>query len=404
MTEPRWTFIPDILEEHLEGLAFLWAQRQATLRDPATTFPRFRELERRITAHRDGIRAVGADARALLEEMLASEDGCEAFAGACGLLDPAVGMDPQVVLDAFETAEDARLDGLRMALAHVGDRTIDGLLTRPRPAPTVAVAAAEVLAFHRRLDRSEALLLPFLTAEDAALRAAGWRVVACAVIPVSAEHYAAAARDEELIVVQAMLEAGAWCGVRGVLEAVRQAARTAPENHVDALPLLGILGTDADLGLMRELGSNEALGPGRFALLVAGGRTDFIDLILDGMENEDPSTACAAGVAFTKLTGLNIDSTRVVEAEPSTTDPFEQEFADTYTLPDAGAARREWDQLTANMPGVRYLAGGRDIGRLDGPTFAAIDMCSRFEICLRSRFYSKWPGTLVDVERYPQHI
>jgi hypothetical protein len=71
MSTPLWTFIPDILEGHIEGAAFLWGQRQAGLRSGEYTFPQFRALEHRLHAHFDGILAAGRDARGMLLEKLA---------------------------------------------------------------------------------------------------------------------------------------------------------------------------------------------------------------------------------------------------------------------------------------------------------------------------------------------
>ena len=49
MPAPIATFIPDILEEHVEELAFLWEQRQAAVRDPRYTMRELTQLEQRIT-------------------------------------------------------------------------------------------------------------------------------------------------------------------------------------------------------------------------------------------------------------------------------------------------------------------------------------------------------------------
>ncbi len=403
MADARWTFIPDILEEHIEGLAFLWGRRQAALRDDTITFPWFRDMEDRIAAHRDGIRVVGADARAMLEEKLAADDAGETCAGALALLDPAAGVEARVITDAFAKAEGPRLDGLKQALAHAGKAVLREVAALRQPDSTpIAAAAAEVLAFHRVLERMDGKLEPLLAAEDPSVRASGWRTVACAVVPVPPQRYAAAARDEDPVVVAAAMEAGAWCGVRGVLDAVRNAVGKNPAEQAHVLHLLGILGTDADVGLMREIVENETLGPGRFAMVVAGGRPDFMEYLFRGMESEDPETAVAAGAAFTKLTGLNIDSQRVVTVEQEGADEFEEEFADALTLPDPEAARREWHALSKQLQGVRHMATGRDIGALDAATFGAIDMRSRFEICMRARFYGTWTGTLVDIEKFPQ--
>jgi NAD-dependent oxidoreductase involved in siderophore biosynthesis len=204
----------------------------------------------------------------------------------------------------------------------------------------------------------------------------------------------------------AALEAGAWCGVPQVLTSVRELAATAPLENSHVLPLLAIIGTDGDLTLIESLGCTEALGPMRYTLLATSGNTRFVEQILTGMESVDPKTAVAAGAAFTKLTGLNIDSQNVAAVPPdgeAADDAFAQEFADQLTLPDAAAARQKW-QLLAERGAVHHMAAGRNLDTLDAATFNAIDMQSRYEICLRSRFHGLWTGTPVELERFPQHL
>ena len=72
--------MPDILEEHLEELAFLWGQRQAALRHPEHTLRSFSGLEERIEAHLHGLLAVGDQANPLLEEKLTCDDELVVFA------------------------------------------------------------------------------------------------------------------------------------------------------------------------------------------------------------------------------------------------------------------------------------------------------------------------------------
>src|SRR5256885_16615339 len=80
------TYIPDILEEHVEELAFLWGQRQSAMRDPSYTIRELTHLEERITAHLQGVLAVGEVALPLLEDTLAAEDPHMVFAAAYALL------------------------------------------------------------------------------------------------------------------------------------------------------------------------------------------------------------------------------------------------------------------------------------------------------------------------------
>jgi hypothetical protein len=267
------------------------------------------------------------------------------------------------------------------------------------------VAACEVLAFHRVLERNASVIEPFLRVEDPLTRCTAWRVVAYAVLPVSADLYTAAIADDDPSVRAAALEAGAWCGVPEVLSFIREVGVTAPLEHSQVVPLLGIIGTDDDHTLIESLGCMEALGPVRYALLAAGGNTRFMEHILSGLESADPKSAVAAGAAFSRLTGLNIDSQNIaiVPADgASPDDEFEQEFADQLTLPDAMAARREWKLMTDRRGTARHMAAGRSLDALDAATFNVIDMQARYEICLRSRFHGLWTGTPVELERFPQ--
>jgi len=109
-------FIPDILEEHLEELAFLWGQRRNALRSPRYTLRAFAHLEERIAAHLQGVLAVGDGALPLLEDTLREGDSLAAFAAGYALLHRRDSTATARVLDAFAQAEDARLGGLRDAL------------------------------------------------------------------------------------------------------------------------------------------------------------------------------------------------------------------------------------------------------------------------------------------------
>src|SRR5436189_4016231 len=86
MPSPTTTFIPDILEEHVEELAFLWDQRRTAVRDPRYTIRELTHLEERIAAHLQGTLAVGEVALPLLEDTLAADDPSMVFAAAYALL------------------------------------------------------------------------------------------------------------------------------------------------------------------------------------------------------------------------------------------------------------------------------------------------------------------------------
>jgi hypothetical protein len=87
-TAPKLTLLPDLLEEHLEELAFLWALRQNILRSRQDQVRHLRQFEDRIEAHTQGLLLAGAGLPAAVEPALSSADSSEAFAAAYSLLSP----------------------------------------------------------------------------------------------------------------------------------------------------------------------------------------------------------------------------------------------------------------------------------------------------------------------------
>ena len=409
MSASRWSFIPDLLEEHIDELAFLWGQRQRALRSQDVTAMRFRELEERIQGRMDGIRAVGPDAKPLLDQKLGSDDRFDVFAAAFGLLDQAVARDPAPIVEAFKAADGPRLDGLAMALSHSGAEVrqqLDPLLKSSNHA--VAVAAINVSVF-RSWDRIDAAdIVPFLRHELPIVRHAAWRVVANAVVAVRPELFAAALRDDDAAIRAAAIEAAGWCGIQGVLTLARQVAVKAPVKHPEALEMLAILGGQEDLPQILQIGRLEELGALRYRVLGSYGAPQVISLLIEGMQDSDPKIAQAAGRAFTKMTGANIDSSNVVEVPPESedaNDPVTAEFGEPVTLPDPEAARREYQRMAGQWRNAGRLATGKDVATgLDAGTFASLDMQSRFECGLRGRFFGRWTGTAIHLESFPQPL
>jgi uncharacterized protein (TIGR02270 family) len=402
------TYIVDILEEHLEELGFLWGQWRAALGDGDYTTAAVGELEERIRARLHGVCVPGERAWPRLMELLHGDDADLAFAAAYSLLHSGVPGNAAQVIDAFATAGDEMLTALQMALAH-GPLEADALervraLLSARPVLR-AVAAAEVLAFHGALELTGEQLRYFLEEEDPAVRLAGWRLVALLGAELPAKSYTTAMRDSEPGVATAALEAGAWCGVAGVLPALRQLVEPATPDRMELWYLLAVLGTAEDAPRMETALAAASLGPGRFALAGAFGSPALLPLVLAGLEDPDPAVAAAAGAAFTRLTGVDVESdarATVPPADGAGEDDVDMEFRDEVMLPDAARARREWDRLRPQLEGVPRLCRGSAESRvLDPGVGDGIDMQSRRECYLRARSRRAWAGTLLDLERFP---
>ena len=119
-----------------------------------------------------------------------------------------------------------------------------------------------------------------------------------------------------------------------------------------------------------------------------------------------PPPACAAAAAFTKLTGVPIESDTRVTLPPrpgEKPDEFEAEFLEEVQLPDAELARRHWARVGAWLQRAGRMQRGFDVGRpRSGDEFAALDMRSRWEMWLRARFHGAWRGSPLRLERFPQ--
>jgi hypothetical protein len=354
------SFIPAILQRHLAELEYLWARRQTALRDECYNLWRFSALEERIEVHLEGVLAAGHSATAYSLLHL----------GGQGVA--------QRVGDAFAGGEAPRLDGLRMALCHAPLQPLEermGRFFHSGPAP-LAAAAGEALAFHSALRDGGERIGRFLVDDTAEVRQAGWRLVGYQGVAVRSEDFATAVQDEPAV-RSAALHAAAWCREREVLRVCRELAEGSLVDNIDVLQLLAILGAPEDLPLMRAIGCASEIGPTRFRLLASYGHPDVVDLLLEGMRDTDTGDADAAGIAFLKLTGR---------------DALSSEQASDY-----------WESVRPELAETPRLCRGLDLRRGLAPeVFATLDMESRWEICLRSKYTGVWNGSPISLEVFPQ--
>lgn len=402
------SFIPDVFEEHLDAIGFLWAQRRSALRSPDYTVLDLLDLEEGVEAHLDGVQAAGEASMPILESELPAEDPLRVFAAAYTLLYFRTPSATARVLEAFRVAEADRLAGLEEALSH---GPLDGALAkveelRRNGPPPVALAAATALTFHSTIPPPADEVRPFLRHDDPAVRRRSWRLIGYLGASVEPKTYAAAMRDGDAGVRRAALYAGAWCGEPGVLTVCRKLATEPTPENLDALELLAILAGPDDLPLLATLATNEALGPARFRLAGTYGHPGLMDLVLAGIGSADPATAAAAASAFTKLTGQSVDSDQRAALPPEGSgepDEFEAEFQEEVTLPDPELSRRHWELVKPQLQRASRLQRGFDVGRgLTPEEFAMLDMESRWEMWLRARFQGTWRGSPLGLERFPQ--
>lgn len=409
-TAPTLTFIPDLVEEHFDDLQFLWAQRRDALRSPSYTIKSVTSLEERIEGHADGVLVIGERLGEFVEPALAGDNDLPAFAaGLCLLKGGAPGAQRRVA-EAFAAASGPKLAGLRDAVVHGPAKALASQLTAlfaSAPAP-VAAAAGEALLFHGVATPGAEHLERFLRAEEASARAGGWRLAAYAGCPISPTLVEAGLRDDDVTVKQAALTAASWNAspvfavfCRGI------AAKPTPEV-IDPLTLFASVAAPEDYQLIGTIATSPTAGPNRFRAVGAFAHPYFIDLLIKEMENPDPATALAAANAFFKMTGRDVESNTRSRVSPDgkpPADDFEAEFQDEVFLPDPELARRQWHELAPTLARSPRICGGLDVSQpLSREQFAALDMESRWEYCLRMRLFSGWQGTPLVLERYPQRF
>jgi uncharacterized protein (TIGR02270 family) len=397
----------DILVEHLEEFEFLWGQRRNALRSSHYTMRELSLLEDRIGAHVQGLLVAGPELLPLVEPGLDADESLPVFLAAYLLLRLETESVVQRVLAAFMTAKEGKLDGLSQALCHAA-------LSAPGPlqkavtsaSAPVAVAAAEILAFHGRLETRAAQLDAFLKHEDPLVRKTAWRTLARAAIPSRADVYRAGLSDPDPMVQREALWAAAWQGYSGVLDHCRQLTRKPTPEQWEAIYLLAILGKPADVSLIRTIAQTAELGPRRFEAAAAYGHPELVDLLLAGLESADIRTALAAAKAFTDITGLDTDSDELVRVPPADgheLDEFEKEFLDEAKLPNRQRAREYWQKEQGRYSrGMRWARGLNLNENLPAPQLYSLDLGTRWRACLRGKFEGTWKGSMSDLEVFPQ--
>ena len=411
MTTPsQLRFVPDIVEQHYEELQFLWAQRRNALRSSAYRSRELGSLEQRIEAHVEGLLVVGEGMVDFVEPGLAGDDEMPAFAAAFVLLRLATADGQRRVIDAFATAKAKKLDGLRDALAHgtstpLHARLASLVLSAP---PPLGAAAAEALAFHSAIAPTAEHLERFIRAEEPAARAGAWRIAAYCGVSIPAEWHEAGLSEDEPEVKRAALAVAAWNAYPNLVPYCRSLAGAPNPESIEPLTLLAAISPPEEYQTIGAVAAAPGAGPGRYGVVGAFGHPHYIEWLIAEMSNPDPATAVAAGAAFFKMTGRDVESNTRVKVSPGGNPPaddFEAEFMDEVFLPDPDVARKHWQELAPTLARSPRICRGMDVSQpLSREQFALLDMESRWEYCLRMRLFGGWQGTPLVLERYPQRF
>jgi uncharacterized protein (TIGR02270 family) len=396
-------FLPDVAEEHLEELAFLWTQRRRALRSAAYTPRAVAQLDERIEAHLQGLLVLGADLPAFVAPALGGDDGPRVFAAAFALLRSGASGAERQVGDVFATADGVRLVALADALRHT-TALADDLVALAHGDGLRAALAAEVLAFRGTLAPA-ADRLAYLAGDDSpVVRACAWRTAAYAGMELPAPRYEAALADEDATVRAAALEAALWARHAGFLPACRAIARRPTKATLDGVVLYAAVAGAEELAHLGIALRDRACGPARLRVAGAFGHPALVEPLLTLMAGDDAPTAAAAGAAFEKIAGVSVESGERATVPPAGADgdEFEQEFAEEVMLPDAAKAREHWARLAPRVASAHRVCRGHDVSAgVDRDAFGALDMESRWELCARARFNGQWQGSAAALEAFP---
>lgn len=353
MTKPGYPpCLLDVVEEHFEELDFLWEQREGVVFAPDWTVEDLAELEERAEAHLDGLRLAERHAVDLALPFLQGEETFAATAATFVLMETREQALADAVLDALEAgATPEARDGIRIGLRHAG---IDGVRERlialaDATDPALALAASDVLAFHR-VDAPE--LERLVDVEGPAERALAWTALGRLgrVRDVTATRRAL--EDADPAVGTAALRAAAMSGAPGLEAHCRAAALHPGQPSLAAVGLLGLFGAVEDLPLLEACARDAECAAVAIPAIGALGRVQALPLLIELM-GEGGDGARAAAAAFTRITGFpDLDGER---PPPRDAQAIDEEFEDDAPAPDPGKAQAWWERHGAALdPDVRH--------------------------------------------------
>lgn len=176
---PPW--LQSILEEHFEEIQMLWELRRESVRDPDYVGGDLGDLDERIEANVDALILDRSRSESLLIAGLATGEFSAVFAASFVLL--RIGEPTQIgqVFKTLETADnEATLDGLADSLMMSYTSRLEPMLrqlTSDSKKPSVVAVAAEVLAFHGKLELGNTRVAELLLDDSPFVRRRSWRIV-----------------------------------------------------------------------------------------------------------------------------------------------------------------------------------------------------------------------------------
>ncbi len=384
---PVLTYIPALVEEHFEEIAFLLHLRASQITSGRMLYWQLIDLDDRIEGHVQGLHAAAEGAIELSTKHIGGKDplmmGAAVFAFLA--LNHSAAYEKCLALLSNPATAPVVLPAMLL-------RCAPGFAANLKPvaqntaAPQAAVAMA-LQARHFPRDLNQLEFAKLLTHADPAVRAISWGVAQNLPEPRTAMQYKVGCVDAVPAVRDAALTAAAWAGQPTLLDACRPFLKKADPSALVPLRLFAILAPAAEASAVCQLATAVALGPARFDLLAASGLPAVVPLLLGAMRDADAAVASAAADAFERLTNFQSPSKGVKTLTPpgATPDALEKEFLPEVNIPDPDAAARYWSSVEGTLGKAARIARGMAVEPPPADT-ALVDLdCAAREAVLMRR-------------------
>ena len=355
----------DVLEEHLEEVGFLFAQRALLLTSRRHTLSDLDVCEQRLLAHLDGLLTGEAEAYKLMLPKLVQGESGEVFAAAYTVLatSDATWLDLLARM-YFDTAQGPVLDGLCAALRlapHSANVTavVAPWFTAARA--QLRAAALDVLGFRRDpavVPQARELL------DDPEPEV---RVAACVAAGQLRDYSLCERVERELHASdeahrRAAMRAAMLLGSTLALDQCRAVVQSHAAEADEALRLLGYAGHAVDLPHVLAALSEEPLASSALAALGWMGNVAAVETLLDyaGHPQHLPQVA----QSFQRITGVDFSAEQLLSASFAV--PAAQadgasadETGQPLPLPDSGKLAAWWSAHAAQFPAEQRLLHGK---------------------------------------------
>jgi hypothetical protein len=384
----------DIVEEHFEELQTLWSLRLGVVESPEWFEPDLAKLDARIAAHADALVLSIDHAIELFQAALAGERE-QAFSACFPLIFSNLQNNRQWVLDSLRGCKGPGLDGFADALCHTPG--IDGwsgeLKSMAAGNDPPAMVAGLVLRFRGSADGDARAVEWLRQSTDPFDVLRSWTMLCHGDrAPLAETDLERAWSDGDPELAKLAAYAALWSKQDWFVPYCRQCCQSPHPGRPQAARVLSVLGLPQDLGLVRTLIQDPSLGPDRCKLASSLGHPSLIPLLCEIMESSDAAAAGSAGLAFLRLTGVDVSTgKRVTTAPAPATEPDDPDtdaaLADEVLLPDASLAKRVSQEQQKDWEGWTRMHRGLqadDVSQVLGNN--GVDLEAQMEAALRSRY------------------